>query len=196
VAPGEVEEALLSHPAVAQAVAFALPDARLGEDVGAAVVLRKGASTSEMALRQHVGGRLADVKVPRRVLFIQAIPRTGSGKPLRIGLAARLGLDRPEALQAPAELVPPRTPTERAVAAVWRDVLGPREIGVENGFIELGGDSILAVRLARHLHERWGLELSPLALFDGSSTIARQAELIEAAREGLPSGMRGEHADG
>jgi oxalate---CoA ligase len=95
IAPREVDEVLLSHPAVAQAVAFALPHDLYGEEVAAAVVLREGASAAEGELRDLVRARLADFKVPRRIVFVDAIPTGPTGKPQRIGLARRLGLVAP-----------------------------------------------------------------------------------------------------
>jgi non-ribosomal peptide synthetase component E (peptide arylation enzyme) len=80
IAPGEVEEALLDHPAVAQAVAFAMPDARLGEDVAAAVVPRPGASLQEAELRRFVSMRLADFKVPQRLLILDELPKGPTGQ--------------------------------------------------------------------------------------------------------------------
>ena len=92
VAPLEVDEALLDHPTVEQVCTFALPHPRLGEEVAAAVVLRDGATATERELRQFVRARLADFKVPRRVVFVPEIPKGPTGKVQRIGLAARLGL--------------------------------------------------------------------------------------------------------
>jgi acyl-CoA synthetase (AMP-forming)/AMP-acid ligase II len=92
ISPREVDEVLLDHPAVAQAVTFALPHATLGEEVGAAVVLRAGQSVSERELRGFAGGRLADFKVPRRIVLVDEIPKGPTGKMQRIGMAARLGL--------------------------------------------------------------------------------------------------------
>ena len=93
IAPREVDEVLLSHPSVAQAVTFALPHDKLGEEVAAAVVLREGtAGASEGELRDLVRARLADFKVPRRIVFVDAIPTGPTGKLQRIGLAQRLGL--------------------------------------------------------------------------------------------------------
>jgi acyl-CoA synthetase (AMP-forming)/AMP-acid ligase II len=92
IAPREVDEALLDHPAVAQAVTFALPHDKLGEDVAAAVVLREGQSASESELRDFVARKLADFKVPRRIVFLSEIPKGPTGKQQRIGLAQRLGL--------------------------------------------------------------------------------------------------------
>ncbi len=92
IAPREVDDVLLDHPAVAQAVTFALPHDKLGEEVAAAVVLREDTSVTERELRDFVAGRLADFKVPRRIVFLPEIPKGPTGKPQRIGLARRLGL--------------------------------------------------------------------------------------------------------
>ena len=92
VTPLEVDEALLGHPAVEQACAFALPHTTLGEEVGAAVVLAEASAVSERELRAFVADRLADFKVPRRILFVDAIPKGATGKIQRVDLAARLGL--------------------------------------------------------------------------------------------------------
>ncbi|MEQ8697530.1 MAG: acyl--CoA ligase [Bauldia litoralis] len=92
ISPREVDEILMDHPAVAQVVTFGMPHAKLGEDVAAAVVLREGAETSEQAIRDFCATRLADFKVPRKVLILEEIPKGATGKLQRIGLAAKLGL--------------------------------------------------------------------------------------------------------
>ncbi len=92
ISPREVDEVLLDHPAVAQVVTFAVPHAMLGEDVAAAVVLKPGTAITERELRAFAAGRLADMKVPRRILFLDEIPKGATGKLQRIGLAAKLGI--------------------------------------------------------------------------------------------------------
>jgi acyl-CoA synthetase (AMP-forming)/AMP-acid ligase II len=92
ISPREVDEVLLDHPAVAQVVTFAVPHPMLGEDVAAAVVLKAGAEATERDLRKYAGERLADMKVPRKILFVEEIPKGATGKLQRIGLAAKLGL--------------------------------------------------------------------------------------------------------
>jgi acyl-CoA synthetase (AMP-forming)/AMP-acid ligase II len=92
ISPREVDEVLLDHPAVAQVVTFAVPHPMLGEDVAAAVVLKPGAEVTERDLRKYAGERLADMKVPRKILFLEEIPKGATGKLQRIGLAAKLGL--------------------------------------------------------------------------------------------------------
>jgi acyl-CoA synthetase (AMP-forming)/AMP-acid ligase II len=92
ISPREVDEALMDHPAVLQAVAFAVPHPMLGEDVGAAVVLREGLMATEQELGAFLSERLAAFKTPRKILFLAEIPKGATGKLQRIGLAQKLGL--------------------------------------------------------------------------------------------------------
>jgi acyl-CoA synthetase (AMP-forming)/AMP-acid ligase II len=92
VSPREVDEILMDHPAVLQVVTFAMPHDKLGEDVAAAVVLREGSHASEKELRDFCGTRLANFKVPRKIVFLPEIPKGATGKLQRIGLAEKLGL--------------------------------------------------------------------------------------------------------
>jgi len=92
VSPLEVDGVLSAHPAVAQALTFAMPHAKLGEEVAAAVVLREGAECTERELRDFAAQQLADFKVPRKVVFLPEIPKGATGKLMRIGLAEKLGL--------------------------------------------------------------------------------------------------------
>ena len=92
VSPLEVDAVIMDHPAVAQVVTFALPHPKLGEEVAAAVVLRDGESADDRAIRDFAAGRLADFKVPRKVVILDEIPKGATGKLQRIGLAEKLGL--------------------------------------------------------------------------------------------------------
>ena len=92
ISPLEVDEVLLHHPAVQQAVTFPLPHPMLGEEVAAAVVLREGHAASDHELHEFVGKHLAHFKVPRKILILREIPKGPTGKLQRIGLAAKLGL--------------------------------------------------------------------------------------------------------
>ena len=92
ISPREVDEVLLDHPAVQQVVTFAVPHQKLGEEVAAAVVFREGLSASERELRDFCATRLADFKVPRKLVFLEEIPKGATGKLQRIGLAEKLGL--------------------------------------------------------------------------------------------------------
>lgn len=92
VSPLEVDEVLMDHPAVAQCLTFAVPHPKLGEEVGAAIVLRAGSAAKDTELRAFCGERLAAFKVPRRIVFVAEIPKGATGKLQRIGLAEKLGL--------------------------------------------------------------------------------------------------------
>jgi acyl-CoA synthetase (AMP-forming)/AMP-acid ligase II len=92
ISPREVDEVLMDHPAVLQVITFAIPHEKLGEEVGAAVVLREGMSANERELRDFTATKLADFKVPRKILFLDEIPKGATGKLQRIGLAQKLGL--------------------------------------------------------------------------------------------------------
>ncbi len=92
ISPREVDEALMDHEAVEQAVTFALPHEQLGEDLAAAVVLKDGHDVDAKTLRDFISQRLAAFKVPRRILILGEIPKGPTGKLQRIGLAEKLGL--------------------------------------------------------------------------------------------------------
>jgi len=92
ISPREVDEILMDHAAVAQVVCFGMPHAKLGEEVAAVVVLREGQSTTERELQDFVAQRAADFKVPKKILFMDEIPKGATGKLQRIGLAQKLGL--------------------------------------------------------------------------------------------------------
>jgi acyl-CoA synthetase (AMP-forming)/AMP-acid ligase II len=92
ISPLEIDVVLLDHPAIAQACTFSIPHDKLGEEVGAVVVLRPGMSATEAEIRNFVTERLAAFKVPRKVLILDDIPKGATGKVQRIGLAAKLGL--------------------------------------------------------------------------------------------------------
>lgn len=92
ISPREIDEIIMDHPAVAQVVCFAMPHAKLGEEVAAAVVLKEGAAVTEKELQQFIGGRVADFKVPKKILILAEIPKGATGKLQRIGMAQKLGL--------------------------------------------------------------------------------------------------------
>ncbi|MCZ6915150.1 MAG: acyl--CoA ligase [Gemmatimonadetes bacterium] len=94
ISPREVDEVLLRHPEIDEAVAFAVPHDKLGEDIAAAVVLAEGATAREGDLRSFAAERLADFKVPRTFVILEQIPKGPTGKVQRVGLAKQLGLVR------------------------------------------------------------------------------------------------------
>lgn len=92
ISPLEVDGVLLDHPAVAQVVTFAVPHPKLGEEVAAAVKLKEGMEATERDIRDFAAERMADFKVPRKVIILDEIPKGATGKMQRIGMAEKLGL--------------------------------------------------------------------------------------------------------
>jgi acyl-CoA synthetase (AMP-forming)/AMP-acid ligase II len=91
IAPREIDEALLAHPAVAEAVCFGVPHPTWGEEVEAAVVLAPEMPAGEADLIAFCRGRLADFKCPKKIHIVASIPRTATGKIQRLNVAAALG---------------------------------------------------------------------------------------------------------
>lgn len=89
ISPAEIDRVLLDHPAVAEAAAFAVPDERLGEEVVAAVVVRQGTAVTARELRRWLFDRLALSRAPRRIWFVDSMPRTATGKAQRAVLSER-----------------------------------------------------------------------------------------------------------
>jgi acyl-CoA synthetase (AMP-forming)/AMP-acid ligase II/acyl carrier protein len=181
VSPREIDEALLEHPAVAQAVAFAVPHPTLGEDIAAAVVLREGASTDPPAIRAFLFERLTGSKVPSQVVLVPAIPKGPTGKLQRIGLADQLR----QFLQ-PAT-APPRNAIEHAVAKIFAEVLRTDRFGIDDNFFALGGDSLRAAQVTARVFSVFGIELYASTVFE-KPTVAELSDGI--------AGLIGSSADG
>lgn len=180
VAPREVDEVFLEHPAVAQAVTFGVRHPTLGEDVATAVVLRPGAAVEVRDLRRFALDRLAAHKAPSRVILVDEIPKGPTGKLQRIGLADRLA----EALRV--EFAPPATDLEAALARLWIEVLGlqaadpqnNRIVGREDNFFSIGGDSLQAAQLIARISTAFEIEI-PVGSIFRNPTLVEQAALVE-----------------
>jgi acyl-CoA synthetase (AMP-forming)/AMP-acid ligase II/acyl carrier protein len=179
ISPREIDEVLLRHPAVRQAVAFAVPHRSLGEDVAAAVVLREGRTVSVHDLRQHAAASLASFKVPRQIVFVKEIPKGATGKIQRIGLAEKLKAELETFTKREAAgTTAPRTPLETELLAIWLQVLECGQIGVEDDFLALGGNSIQAARILALVNEHYVVNLQLIDLFT-TSTVAALANLVQ-----------------
>ena len=180
ISPREVDEVLLAHPAVRQAVCFAVAHAQLGEEIGAAVEVRDNASVTVSELRSWVGERLPAFKVPRVIRFLDEIPKGPTGKLQRVGLAARLGIEPLDDRLDDVEHVPARSAAEKDIAEVWAGMFPGQPIGVRTRFEALGGDSLLAVRMLAEVSERLGRDV-PYLVFAEDGTIEALAAALDAA---------------
>jgi acyl-CoA synthetase (AMP-forming)/AMP-acid ligase II/aryl carrier-like protein len=185
IAPQEVDDVLLNHPAVAQAATFAVPDARLGEEIVAAVVLYPNAAATPREIRRFAAARLADFKVPRRVLIVEDIPRSPTGKLQRRVLAERFGLTACDRARPAthAAFVAPRTWVEEVLAGLWAQVLDVDRVDIHDNFFESGGDSLLATQLLSRLQEVLHTAISFRSFFE-TPTVEGLASSIESAIQG------------
>jgi acyl-CoA synthetase (AMP-forming)/AMP-acid ligase II len=176
IAPQEVDDVLLEHPAVAEAVTFGVPHVTLGEDVASAVVLRSDGAATPKDLRQFATGRIADFKVPRQVLIVKEIPKGPTGKKQRVGLAAKLGLAT--GASPPGIFVAPRTALEKLLAEHWAEILQVAQIGIHDDFFASGGDSLQATGVLCLIYEVTQVELEVSRFFE-APTVAEVADHLE-----------------
>jgi oxalate---CoA ligase len=191
VSPFEVEAAMLSHPAVAEAVAFGVPDPVRDEQLGAVLVLRPGATLGDEEFRAYLGQRLAPVKVPRLFLRRADIPVADSGKIQRGSLAAVLAEELTTAGSAaePDGRATPRTPVEAMIKGLWSLALKREDIGVDNDFMALGGDSMAAMALLSLVEDSFGVAITPAELFTDITTIEAMAATIGERTSGTTRGV-------
>jgi amino acid adenylation domain-containing protein len=186
IAPQEVERVLVDHPAVAQAVTFAVPHARLGEDIAVAVTLRPHTAATASDIRQFVATRLAAFKVPQQVLIVDDIPKGPTGKVQRRNLAVALGLlgSGVSSTARPTDPVAPRSPVEALLVDLWTQLLGLKRVGIHDNFFVLGGDSLLATQLISRVRAVMQVEVS-LPSFFQTPTVAAMAGQIESVPRGM-----------
>ncbi len=182
ISPREIDEVLMQHPAVHQVVTFALPHPTLGEDVAAAVVAKPGAALDEAELRHFSAERLAEFKVPQRILVVAEVPKGPTGKLKRTGLAEHFAAEL-----AVAAYLAPRDDVEERLARVWAAELKLDRVGVHDNYFVLGGDSLQAVMLAAAA-ARAGVPFAVDQLFR-HPTIAELAPVLSAARAPEPSAL-------
>ncbi len=171
ISPREVDEALLSHPEISQAIAFAIPHATLGEDIAAAVVAREAAQIDQAAIREFLSSRLATYKIPSRILFVDELPKGATGKTPRIGLAEEFA----DHLKGP--FIKLQNELETAVAQIYVEVLDVEEVSATDNFFALGGDSLSATQVIARIRSCFDVNLSIGTIFS-QSTVRQLAQEI------------------
>jgi len=175
---GEVESVLGAHPEVARCVAQLREDTPGGKRLIGYYVPVAGAAPAASELREWCARTLPDYMVPSIFVCLDTIPLTLNGKVDRHALPAP-GTER---TASRAEPVAGRTPAERAIATIWARALHLDQVGVHDDFFELGGDSLLATRVAFALREEFGVEVAVGALFRFTT--------VEALAQAVTSAMR------
>ena len=173
---GEVEEGLLALPGVREAAVLALPDGSGGLHLVAYLTGDEGAPRTLAELRDALQAQLPGYMLPQGLVPLAALPLAPNGKVDRKALARRA----PGSPASPAATMAPRGATEVALAAIWSEVLGGREVGAQESFFDLGGHSLLATRLMSRVRRTFGVELPLMTLFE-APTVAGLAQRIAAA---------------
>ncbi len=188
IEPGEIEAVIVLHPAVYQAVVLVREDTPGLKRLVAYVVPHPDQQTSEVVtqLRSLLKERLPDYMIPAAIVLLETFPLNSSGK-----------IDR-HALPAPDtsrnvvndSYVAPRLPVEQQLVEIWEELLGTRPIGIKDDFFELGGDSLLAMRLFGRMAQMFSKKL-PLSTFFGGATIEHLAKALAGESMGtLPAEIK------
>ncbi|MBV9444632.1 MAG: amino acid adenylation domain-containing protein, partial [Streptosporangiaceae bacterium] len=174
---GEIEARMLAHPDVRDA-AVTVRENQSGEKwLAGYVVAAEGRVLQPAELRAYLTALLPAYMVPAAIIALDAMPLNANGKTDRKALP-----DPERAALADREYIAPRTPAEERIAAAWRQALGIAQVGVEDSFFDLGGDSIRAVSLVGALRAA-GLDVGVRDVFE-HQTVARLTEML-AERETL-----------
>lgn len=174
---GEIEAALSSHPGVKQSVAIAREDIP-GEKRLVAYIVPKEETTSDVTTnwRDFLKEKLPDYMLPNAFVMLEALPLTPNGK------IDRRALPVPEFQSSDREegFVAPRDTLEVELAEIWQKILGIKSVGVKDNFFDVGGHSLLAVRLFSQIEKAFGKNL-PLATLFHAPTVEQLANIVRSS---------------
>jgi acyl-CoA synthetase (AMP-forming)/AMP-acid ligase II len=185
ISPVEIDDALMQHPAIVEAAAFAVPHRRLGQDIAAAVVLRPGVTLRPEELRGYLRHLLTSFKIPRRIIICDQLPKGQTGKIVRRNLTELLAKPATEIRGAV------RQPIADAIAdsdlvfeltEIWERLLKIAPLSPDDDFFENGGDSLLAMEMLAELEALTGQAISGSILFE-ASTILQLVHRLTARRQ-------------
>jgi len=185
----EIEQALESHPQVSNAIVLLRDDLPSGEPGLVAYVVGAGAMPADTTLRAYVQSKLSAHMVPAHFLFLSHLPLSPNGK------LDRAKLPSPQSKQpAMRKRVPAKSDTEKLLAGIWAQILGLQQIGVDDNFFDLGGDSLMLLRVQNTINQRLRRDIPATLLFRYPSIRTLSAYLGDGQRNDflLPSISRGE----
>jgi len=171
IEPGEIEAALVAHPAVREALVLAVPGAAGDPRLVAWFVADAGLDTG--GLRTFLAQRLPDHMIPAAFVRLDAFPLTVNGK------IDRKALPDPTIEVTHAVSAPPETPAQEALVEVWKEVLNLSAVGIDDNFFAVGGDSILSLQIVAKARKR-GLDFTIRELF-ANQTVRTLAAALESA---------------
>jgi amino acid adenylation domain-containing protein/non-ribosomal peptide synthase protein (TIGR01720 family) len=184
---GDIESVIRQHPEITQTAVVISDDQRLV----AYVVIKPETQPTSSELRKHVRLKLPEHMTPAFYLTIDDIPLTPNGKTDRRRLPKPKAEEMKQIIEAETISRPPETETEITVAGVWAKFLGLDQVGADSDFFQLGGESLMAVRIITEVGNHYRLSI-PLSVLMKTRTVADMAVWID---ETLASGTAEEHSD-
>ena len=174
----EIETVLGQHSAVGESAVVVRADEPGDQRIVAYVVLHPGLPRDPKVLRSFLLAKLPEYMVPGTFVFLDRLPKTPNGKIDRRALPAPDGAPQSDSTR----FVPPRTPTEKALADILAELLGVPQIGIDDNFFELGGHSLMAAQLITRLRNVFQMDL-PLRIIFDTPTVAGLAAHLTAVPE-------------
>jgi acyl carrier protein len=169
---GEVESVFATHPAVREAVVVAREDTPGEKRLVAYLTVKKEGAPKDSELRELLRAKLPEYMVPSAFVVLDRFPLTPNGK------VDRQALPQPDIQSSSAaEFAPPETETEKALADIWREVLGIKRVGLSDNFFDLGGHSLMATRVASRVTLTFGVRLPLRALFEHPTLASLSAQI-------------------
>ena len=178
---GEIESALSQHPAIHQAVVVVREDAAGDDRLVAYAVSGDSRSPEVEQLRAFLAERLPDYMIPSVFVWLVELPRTASGKVDRSALPP----PQPTRPDLESDYEPPRSPIEKVVAGIWEQTLGVEQVGVNDSFFALGGDSLSATRAVSRINEAFGIEFAVRRLLESPTPRAVAERVFECLAKAL-----------
>ncbi|MEH2206139.1 MAG: amino acid adenylation domain-containing protein [Nostoc sp.] len=173
---GEIEATINQHPSISTSVVILREDKSGNQNLIAYTTLHPNKTLTIPELRRFLKNKLLDQMLPNAFMILEALPLTSNGK------VDRQALPMPDVLRPELEVayVVPQTEVEKIIASVWQKALNLQKIGIHDNFFEIGGHSLLLVRVHSQLQEILKAELSTLDLFR-YPTISSLAEFLNSS---------------
>jgi amino acid adenylation domain-containing protein len=172
----EIESVLATHPSVRKAVVVARADVHGDKQLVTYMTGKNGVPPKSSELRNLLKSKLPEYMMPAAFVTLEQFPLTPNGK------VDRKALPMPEFESAAGQFVPPSTPTEETLAKIWCEVLGLKQVGIRDNFFDLGGHSLLSIRLLHKINLVLKLDLPVRSLFQ-NPTIEDLVKSLPAQRK-------------
>ncbi|MDX1491404.1 MAG: AMP-binding protein [Pseudohongiellaceae bacterium] len=177
VTPQEVDDTLRQHPEIRDAATFAIPHPTLGEDVAALVVLEPNSTLTEQDVKAYSREQMAFFKVPKNIHFVESVPLGANGKVQRALIAAEYGSLESQKTSRPSYRAP-ESVVSKALFDMWASILDTSDIGLDDDFFDIGGDSLKAASFINSLQQKWGETIYVSSVFD-APTIALYEKYLD-----------------